>query len=1173
MSPPGSEKISKTPSSTAEKLAGRAKEGDKKAFDCLQALYKDRIYNYVARMVHDPIEAEDIVQEAFVKAYRNLPGFKGNSTFQTWLYRIASNLTIDAVRRRRRRENTCSLDAPLDTEDGEMGREQEDTHDPGPVRSLETAEIQRAVHACIKRLSLKLCTVVIMYDLQGMSYEEIAARLGCPLGTVKSRLYNARVELAKLFVEAGLVDESASSRYVASLNRKDPSVTHIGHESVRRRQEGTEMSEFSDRLKKIKDELILRAIKDGYAVADLQGDETVEEYLHRRAEELIESLRHPEGDGTTELYELAKGLNLDTHELDSYLRGVMLEKKEARIKEANFAFEVGPFVEQMAELAATNNYESEGNVAQYLGEMVLDWSEEHWEAMQECAGDYTVPEAAVLMVGLDHLERTYGETPQVKLTGEDLEVYCAFLDSEQAPVLKEALDAKFGIPASEEEYGLPDESEVDFDLDAFLAILVEPAGDYGFTEAPFVWEALGCMALEIDPESDAIERFAAAANLLEFPRQALLMAGFLYLRKTMDGEPGIELPERERDFYNNFLGKRSAIALEDRLKALPIPVAPAPPNPVPPPPPTREVPITTPVPITPGMSPVPLTGTPPPDKDAAAALAERLAAGTPPATTGTVSADDPSMLTSLTPGVFPSGIRGSWKQPVYTYLRETHPFFDAASPQETAEEWAPRIYAKGASCSVIAYILGGIGMTPDAVEMKLKNLRERQSLVIEVTEEAKARCAYLDKLVPERPKPDKGHKKGEGKPSKYPIGPVVFVVRGTGWSRIGWDKPATGTVLDKNPEFVPILGETRSDYAVRLFKQGYEARVIAYLLGLKENAPVTTQLAVRRRNDSTVEHTIEQRRACHYLFDILDKIESGELKEAPPGSPNAAPLEPEIDPIDQAKEELEERLRSNIYLEANAAFWRLAAGWGVYHLPSRLTVMEVLSRIKGVVKPEDLESIIGGLCGGVSSNIPVELLLPIIEELPSIGPGPEGDELDSREIIDIWRWPIGEMPILRAGLPEASAMERWTLLDYGEHLKREGAQDEEIFKIICGGSPLNEGQVAAKLALSMPDLTPPPPPPITPPIETPPPPITPPITPPVPPTQDPITPPVGGRTTTKMNQMLVKLIGDAEAVSVVDALTSISNGLPAGMKITPGILADIISQCEAADGPVDLKGG
>jgi len=178
-----------------EALVERSRRGDTQAFDQLVGFYKDRVCNYVARMVHDPVEAEDIAQEAFVKAYRNLPSFRGASSFQTWLYRIASNLTIDAVRRRRRRDNTFSLDAPVDSEEGQMARELEDTSLPGPVGDLETAELQGQVHEAIQQLSPKLRSVVVLYELQGLSYEEIAEILGCPLGTVKSRLFNARMEL------------------------------------------------------------------------------------------------------------------------------------------------------------------------------------------------------------------------------------------------------------------------------------------------------------------------------------------------------------------------------------------------------------------------------------------------------------------------------------------------------------------------------------------------------------------------------------------------------------------------------------------------------------------------------------------------------------------------------------------------------------------------------------------------------------------------------------------------------------------------------------------------------------------------------------------------------------------------------------------------------------------
>lgn len=182
-----------TPQSV-EKLVESAKRGDTSAFDRLVALYQDRLYSYAVRMVHDPVEAEDIAQEAFVKAYRNLASFRGASTFQTWLYRIASNLTIDALRRHSR-ERTVSLEAPPAATTDEAAPEPADLATAGPDSRVETAELQRQVHRAIGQLSPKLRSVVVLYDLQGLSYEEIADILGCPLGTVKSRLFNARMEL------------------------------------------------------------------------------------------------------------------------------------------------------------------------------------------------------------------------------------------------------------------------------------------------------------------------------------------------------------------------------------------------------------------------------------------------------------------------------------------------------------------------------------------------------------------------------------------------------------------------------------------------------------------------------------------------------------------------------------------------------------------------------------------------------------------------------------------------------------------------------------------------------------------------------------------------------------------------------------------------------------------
>ena len=188
-----------------ELLVERARAGDDRAFEALVDAYKDRIFVYVSRMLPDAAEAEDITQETFVRAYQSLRGFRGASSFQTWLYRIASNLVIDSVRRHRRREEgVISLDAPLDTEEGELSRELADLR-RGPEEEATGAAVQKEVRAAIAKISPKLRAVLVMYDIQGMSYQEIAQILGCPLGTVKSRLFNARMQLRELLEERGFV--------------------------------------------------------------------------------------------------------------------------------------------------------------------------------------------------------------------------------------------------------------------------------------------------------------------------------------------------------------------------------------------------------------------------------------------------------------------------------------------------------------------------------------------------------------------------------------------------------------------------------------------------------------------------------------------------------------------------------------------------------------------------------------------------------------------------------------------------------------------------------------------------------------------------------------------------------------------------------------------------------
>jgi len=178
-------------------LVERCQQNDFDAFEELVQRYQTRIYNFVCKMTNSPADAEDIAQDVFVRVYKSIHRFRGESTFQTWLYRIAHNICVDRSRRAQRQVPVAySLDAPTEEDGGEHPRDLPD-RSGSPEQIAERTELQQRVWRCLGQMSERLRVVIVLYDIQGLSYEEIAKTLSCPIGTVKSRLFNARAELGR----------------------------------------------------------------------------------------------------------------------------------------------------------------------------------------------------------------------------------------------------------------------------------------------------------------------------------------------------------------------------------------------------------------------------------------------------------------------------------------------------------------------------------------------------------------------------------------------------------------------------------------------------------------------------------------------------------------------------------------------------------------------------------------------------------------------------------------------------------------------------------------------------------------------------------------------------------------------------------------------------------------
>jgi len=171
-------------------LVRRVQRGDKGAFDVLVLKYQHKLVKLVMRYVRNPAEAEDIAQEAFIKAYRALPQFRGDSAFYTWLYRIAINTAKNAVVSRDRSPIEYDLDRSNTDESYDMQGRMKDSETPEGL--VLTDEIRSTVNGAIEALPEDLRTAIVLRELEGLSYEEIAAAMACPVGTVRSRIFRAR---------------------------------------------------------------------------------------------------------------------------------------------------------------------------------------------------------------------------------------------------------------------------------------------------------------------------------------------------------------------------------------------------------------------------------------------------------------------------------------------------------------------------------------------------------------------------------------------------------------------------------------------------------------------------------------------------------------------------------------------------------------------------------------------------------------------------------------------------------------------------------------------------------------------------------------------------------------------------------------------------------------------
>lgn len=190
-------------------LVEQVQRGDKRAFELLVAKYQRKIFRLLSRLIRDAAEIEDVAQEAFIKAYRALPNFRGESAFYTWLYRIAINTAKNYLVAQGRRAPTTTETEIDEAENFDEGDQLRDVNTPDSM--LLSKQVGEAVNRAIERLPEDLRTAIVLRELEGLSYEEIAETMNCPIGTVRSRIFRAREAIAEEL--RPLLDTSKDKRW------------------------------------------------------------------------------------------------------------------------------------------------------------------------------------------------------------------------------------------------------------------------------------------------------------------------------------------------------------------------------------------------------------------------------------------------------------------------------------------------------------------------------------------------------------------------------------------------------------------------------------------------------------------------------------------------------------------------------------------------------------------------------------------------------------------------------------------------------------------------------------------------------------------------------------------------------------------------------------------------